>query len=42
MPDLRIVSELDDAMLRNIGIARGGLEAVRFGRATEQLEHLAH
>lgn len=36
--DLRLVSELDDAMLRDIGIARGGLEgAVRFGRATEQL-----
>ena len=35
--DLRRLSGLDDAMLRDIGIARGGLEsAVRFGRATEQ------
>ena len=34
--DLRIVSGLDDAMLRDIGIARGELErAVRYGRATE-------
>lgn len=41
--DLRIVSGLDDAMLRDIGIARGGLEgAVRFGRAREQPEDRPH
>ena len=35
--DLRRLSGLDDAMLRDIGVARGGLEnAVRFGRATEK------
>ena len=35
--DLRRLSGLNDAMLRDIGIARGGLEsAVRFGRTTEQ------
>jgi hypothetical protein len=35
--DLRRLSGLDDAMLRDIGLARGGLEgAVRCGRAMEQ------
>ena len=35
--DLRRLSGLDDAMLHDIGVARGELEgAVRFGRATEQ------
>ena len=41
--DLRRLSGLDDAMLRDIGITRGGLEgAVRFGRATESPEGLPH
>ena len=41
--DLRIASGLDEAMLRDIGIARGGLEgAVRFGRAGQQPEHVPH
>jgi uncharacterized protein YjiS (DUF1127 family) len=36
--DLRRLSGLDDAMLHDIGVARGELEsAVRFGRAMEQL-----
>ncbi len=35
--DGRRLAEFSDHMLRDIGIARGGLEsAVRFGRATEQ------
>ena len=36
--DLRRLSGLDDAILHDIGVARGGLEgAVRFGRTTERL-----
>ena len=35
--DLRLLSGLDEAMLRDIGLARGGLErAVRYGRPSSR------